>query len=285
MATAALFCGMHFAPACSGRRWSRGSRSAARALQPAAPVCGRGGRLRGPRADRRRLRAHRGSGPRDVRRLDRLGGAGADPSRGDRDPRPGRAAARGQRAAQHRVHRRGRRRPGDRRHRRRRGRRRRPRCSPTRPRSWRSPRCSSSRGGSSCPNPRSRAPRWTERLRRGLGYVRERAGPAPPARRSGARLRLLRARDPDRGRVRQGDTRRRRCRLRRPAGELGRGHGRRQPHVRRAAARAAGGAAGGLDPGRSAPPTSAPRSRPRWPSPAPPRSSAGSATASSGSRS
>ena len=44
---------------------------------------------------------------------------------------------------------------------------------------------------------------------------------APPARRPGARVRLLRARDPDRGRVREGDPRRRRRRLRRPARQLG----------------------------------------------------------------
>ena len=79
------------------------------------------------------------------------------------------------------------------------------------------------------PEPDEPEARWTERLRRGLAYVRER----PALRRllgaQAAGLRLLRARDPDRGRVREGDARRRRRRLRRPARQLGRRDGRRQP--------------------------------------------------------
>ena len=108
---------------------------------------------------------------------------------------------------------------------------------------------------------------------------------AAPARRPGARLRLLLARDPDRGRVREGDPRRRRRRLRRPAGELGRRHGRRQPRLRRPAPGPAPRALLASPPSRSASPTSAPRSPRRSRSPARPRSSAGSATGSSGSRS
>ena len=61
---------------------------------------------------RRRVRARRGPRPRDLRRLDRLGGARPDPRVGGRRAGAGRAAARGQRAAQHRLHRRRGRRAG-----------------------------------------------------------------------------------------------------------------------------------------------------------------------------
>ncbi len=50
----------------------------------------------------------------------------------------------------------------------------RPRCSPTPSRSWPSRCCSRSPAGSSCRRPRSPRPAWTDRLRRGLAYVRER---------------------------------------------------------------------------------------------------------------
>ena len=60
------------------------------------------------------------------------------------------------------------------------------------------------------------------RLRSGLAYVRREPAAAPAAGRAGHRLRLLRGRDPDRGRLREGDAGRRRRRLRGAAGELGR---------------------------------------------------------------
>ena len=50
MATAALFCGMQFAPALLGPPLVARARVGPRALQPAGPVRGRGGRVRGPRA-------------------------------------------------------------------------------------------------------------------------------------------------------------------------------------------------------------------------------------------
>ena len=107
--------------------------------------------------------------------------------------------------------------------------------------------------------------------------VRARPGrAAAPARRPGARLHLLRARDPDRGRVREGDPRRRRRRLRRPARELGRRHGRRQPRssprLRKVPLPRPAAAS---RPWRSASPTSPPPSPPRSPSPARPRSIGG----------
>ena len=101
------------------------------------------------------------------------------------------------------------------------------RCSPTRSRSWRSPALLAVARRLELPEPEEPEAPWTDRLRRGLAYVRERPGAAPPARRPGARVRLLRPGDPDRGRVREGDARRRRRRLRRPARQLGPRHGRR----------------------------------------------------------
>ena len=272
MATAALFFGMHFAPALLGAAAGLVAGGAPGAAVAAAALRGRGARLRHPRPVRQRLPARRRARPRDHRRLARLGVAGADPRRGRRRARPGRPAAGGKRAA---------------------------RTSPSpwaRPAARRSPGSSSPGAGiqaalladavsflhrrlrargraqpAACPDERGRRDGWAMRMRRGLAYVRGRVAAAPPARRPGARLHLLRARDPDRGRVREADPRRRRRRLRRAARQLGGRHGRRQPRSspRCAASRCA--ACCSSPRSRSASPTSPPRSPPRSPSPAPPR--------------
>ena len=209
MATAALFCGMHFVPAVLGPPLVARLESAARPAQPARPLRRRGDRVRRPRADRRGLRAHRGARHRDDRRLDRVGRPRAHPDRRDRHPRPGGTAARGQRAAQRRLHASARpaaRRspgssspaPGSR-----------SRCSPTRSPSWPSPRSCSPPAASRLPESEEPeaslddAPTPRPRLRARATRA------APSARRPGARVHLLRARDPDRGRVREGDPRRR----------------------------------------------------------------------------
>ena len=119
MATAALFCGMHFAPALLGPPLVCLDGGAAGARGTAAALRGRGGRVRDPGAARRRFRARRRARAGDHRRLARLRRAGPDPGGGRRGAGTRRPAARGKRAAQHRLHRRRRRRPGDRRPRRR----------------------------------------------------------------------------------------------------------------------------------------------------------------------
>ena len=261
--------------ACSPRRSSRGSRRcrSGSCFPVSTPPRRRSSSLLALIVDSFALAA--GARARDRRRLARLGRAGADPRRRDRGAGARRPAARGQRAAQHRLHRRRRRRPGDRRRSSSPAPGSRRRCSPTRSRSWRSPACSSSPAACELPEPEEPEARWTERLRRGLAYVRERPGAAAPARRPGARLHLLRPGDPDRGRVREGDARRRATPATAPcspAGALGMVAGslvfaalRRVPL--RAAARR-------FDPGDRGRVPGDRRSRPPSPSPASPRSSA-----------
>ena len=79
--------------------------------------------------------------------------------------------------------------------------------------------------------------------------LRRRATAAtPPDRRPGRGVRLLHDRDPDRGRIREADARRRGRRVWGPARELGHGHGRRERRLRPPATRLAARPAADLDP-------------------------------------
>ncbi len=287
IATAALFCAMQFVPALLGPPLVARLEPPRPARRLPALYAAEARRLRGPRAAGRRLRPRRScccsrrstaSIASTARALTRATAAAA--------AHPGRPAARGQRAAQRRF-------------------------------------TAGAAGGPALaglvvagagvqtallarrglilavaaaarpqPRPADRRAReteetdWRERLRKGLAYVRER----PPLRRllgrPGGRVRLLRARDPDRGRVRQGDARRRRHRLRRAARQLGRRHGRSAASLFAALRRVSLPALLlGLDPGDRRRLPRRPAARPdARSSPARRRWSAGSGTASSGSR-
>ena len=183
---------------------------------------------------------------------------------------PARPAPRGQRPAEHRVHRRLGGGACDRRGRRR------ERRDPGRALGRRRllpHRRLRARGGAQPAAPgRARAPRRLAGPHAPRPRLRARPGrPAPAAGRPGARVRLLRPRDPDRGRVREADPRRRRRRLRRAARQLGGRDGGRQPALRRLATGAAARAPARVARSRSAWPTWRRRSPPRSPSPAPRR--------------
>ena len=232
-----------------------------------------------------RVRAGRRDRPRGDRRSPRrLGGARADPRLGGSDPDVAGDAARGKRCAQLRLHRLRRARAALRRAGRRRRRRRRRRC-------WADAVSfgivalviATARGHARGSSSRRRA--WVERLRDGYRYVRDRPVAAPACSTARAPRSSSSRRDPDRGRVREGDARRRRRGLRRSARELGRGDGRRRRGVRgpaaalaaRAARRQHAGRSGSPISARGAAPDAARRLRRRRPS-------AASATASSGWR-
>ena len=93
MATAALFCGMQFLPALIGPPIvARLENLPARLTLPDS-LRRRVGCVRCTGVARARVRLRRGSGPRDLRRLDRVGGQGADPRIGRVGARPFRPAA------------------------------------------------------------------------------------------------------------------------------------------------------------------------------------------------